>query len=100
VRVEPSTGRIVPSFCDEARFRLKYLSGQIVTEAARGSGVRWMGSGNKRTFSLFLDSNHGGGTTMGIFTKDIKTMEDLFLHQLEDIYYAEQQLTKAIPKMA
>jgi ferritin-like metal-binding protein YciE len=38
--------------------------------------------------------------TMGIFTKDIKTMEDLFLHQLQDIYYAEQQLTKAIPKMA
>src|ERR1700761_3619208 len=38
--------------------------------------------------------------TMGLFTKDIKTMEDLFLHQLEDIYYAEQQLTKAIPKMA
>jgi ferritin-like metal-binding protein YciE len=37
---------------------------------------------------------------MGIFTKNIKTMEDMFLHQLEDIYYAEQQLTKAIPKMA
>jgi hypothetical protein len=37
---------------------------------------------------------------MGIFTKDIKTMEDLFLHQLEDIYYAEQHLTKAIPKIA
>jgi ferritin-like metal-binding protein YciE len=37
---------------------------------------------------------------MGIFTKDIKTMEQLFLHQLQDIYYAEQQLTKAIPKMA
>jgi ferritin-like metal-binding protein YciE len=37
---------------------------------------------------------------MGLFTKDIKTMEDLFLHQLQDIYYAEQQLTKAIPKMA
>jgi ferritin-like metal-binding protein YciE len=37
---------------------------------------------------------------MGVFTKDIKTMEDLFLHQLRDIYYAEQQLTKAIPKMA
>lgn len=37
---------------------------------------------------------------MGIFTKDIKSMEDLFLHQLEDIYYAEHQLTKAIPKMA
>lgn len=37
---------------------------------------------------------------MGLFTKDIKTMEDLFLHQLQDIYYAEQQLMKAIPKMA
>ena len=37
---------------------------------------------------------------MGLFSKDIKTMEDLFLHQLQDIYYAEQQLTKAIPQMA
>ena len=27
--------------------------------------------------------------SMGIFTKDIKTMDDLFFHQLEDIYYAE-----------
>lgn len=37
---------------------------------------------------------------MGLFTRDIKTMNDLFLHQLQDIYYAEQQLTKALPKMA
>ena len=36
---------------------------------------------------------------MGIFTKDVKTMDDLFLHQLQDIYYAEQQITKALPKM-
>ena len=36
---------------------------------------------------------------MGLFTKDIKTMEDLFLHGLQDIYYAEQQITKALPKM-
>lgn len=34
---------------------------------------------------------------MGIFTKDIKTMDDLLLHQLQDIYYAEQQITKALP---
>jgi ferritin-like metal-binding protein YciE len=27
---------------------------------------------------------------MGIFTQDIKTMEELFIHQLQDIYYAEQ----------
>ncbi|WP_022722354.1 ferritin-like domain-containing protein [Rhodopseudomonas sp. B29] len=37
---------------------------------------------------------------MGLFTKDIKTMDDLFIHQLQDIYYAEQQLVKALPKMA
>jgi ferritin-like metal-binding protein YciE len=37
---------------------------------------------------------------MGLFTKDIKTMDDLFVHQLQDIYYAEQQLLKALPKMA
>jgi len=36
---------------------------------------------------------------MGLFTEDIKTMDDLFLHGLQDIYYAEQQITKALPKM-
>src|SRR3954447_22603787 len=38
--------------------------------------------------------------TMGLFTKDIRTMNDLFVHELQDIYYAEQQLVKALPKMA
>lgn len=37
---------------------------------------------------------------MGLFTRDIKTMDDLFVHQLQDIYYAEKQLLKALPKMA
>ena len=36
---------------------------------------------------------------MGIFTKDIHTLEDLFAHQLKDIYYAEHRITKALPKM-
>jgi ferritin-like metal-binding protein YciE len=36
---------------------------------------------------------------MGLFTKDIKTMQDMFLHGLQDIYYAEHQITKALPKM-
>jgi len=36
---------------------------------------------------------------MGLFTKDIETLGDLFLHQLQDIYYAENQITKALPKM-
>jgi len=36
---------------------------------------------------------------MGLFTKDIKTMEDLFVHTLRDIYYAEKQIVKALPDM-
>ena len=36
---------------------------------------------------------------MGIFTKDIHTLEDLFAHQLKDIYYAEHRITKALPTM-
>jgi ferritin-like metal-binding protein YciE len=36
---------------------------------------------------------------MGLFTKDIKTMEDLFIHGLQDIYYAENEIIKALPKM-
>jgi ferritin-like metal-binding protein YciE len=36
---------------------------------------------------------------MGLFTKDIKTLDDLFVHTLQDIYYAEHQITKALPKM-
>jgi ferritin-like metal-binding protein YciE len=36
---------------------------------------------------------------MGLFSRDIKTMEDLFLHTLQDVYYAENQILKALPKM-
>jgi ferritin-like metal-binding protein YciE len=36
---------------------------------------------------------------MGLFTKDIKTMNDLFVHQLRDIYYAEKQLVNALSEM-
>jgi ferritin-like metal-binding protein YciE len=38
-------------------------------------------------------------TTMGLFTKDIKTMNDLFVHQLKDIYYAEKRIVGALPTM-
>jgi ferritin-like metal-binding protein YciE len=36
---------------------------------------------------------------MGVFTRDIKTMDDLFVHTLRDIYYAENQIVKALPDM-
>ncbi len=30
----------------------------------------------------------------------VKTMEDLFIHELSDIYSAEKQMTKALPRLA
>jgi ferritin-like metal-binding protein YciE len=36
---------------------------------------------------------------MGWFSADITTMNDLFLHTLQDIYYAERQIEKALPDM-
>jgi ferritin-like metal-binding protein YciE len=36
---------------------------------------------------------------MGLFTKDIQSLEDLFVHGLKDIYYAENQILKALPKL-
>jgi ferritin-like metal-binding protein YciE len=40
-----------------------------------------------------------GTNLMGLFSKDIKTMDDLFEHTLRDIYYAEQRIVKALPDM-
>jgi ferritin-like metal-binding protein YciE len=40
-----------------------------------------------------------GVEPMGLFSKDIHTMDDLFVHTLRDIYYAEKQLVKALPEM-
>ena len=36
---------------------------------------------------------------MGLFSKDIKNLEDLYQHGLKDIYYAENQIVKALPKL-
>lgn len=36
---------------------------------------------------------------MGFFAKDIETLDDLFVHTLQDIYYAENQIIKALPAM-
>jgi ferritin-like metal-binding protein YciE len=36
---------------------------------------------------------------MGFFTKDIKTMNDLFMHGLQDLFYAENQIAKSLPDM-
>ncbi len=36
---------------------------------------------------------------MGLFSSDIKSFDDLFLHTLQDMYYAENEITKALPDM-
>ncbi len=36
---------------------------------------------------------------MGLFSSSINSLDDLFVHTLQDIYYAENQITKALPKM-
>src|SRR3954462_7108547 len=39
------------------------------------------------------------GTVMGLFGTHIAKLDDLFVHTLQDIYYAENQITKALPEM-
>ncbi len=36
---------------------------------------------------------------MGLFSRDLRTMDDLFVHTLRDIYYAENMIVKALPDM-
>jgi ferritin-like metal-binding protein YciE len=36
---------------------------------------------------------------MGLFSRDIKTMDDLFVHTLQDIYYAENKIVNSLPDM-
>ena len=36
---------------------------------------------------------------MGFFSKDISTLDDLFVHTLRDIYYAERQIVTSLPSM-
>jgi ferritin-like metal-binding protein YciE len=36
---------------------------------------------------------------MGLFSRDIKNMDDLFVHTLRDVYYAENQIVKSLPDM-
>lgn len=36
---------------------------------------------------------------MGLFTKGIHNMDDLFTHTLRDIYYAENKIVQSLPEM-
>jgi ferritin-like metal-binding protein YciE len=65
-------------------------------------GVRYVGSGDvaaQRVKQLQKEAKQQEDFTMGFFSKDIATLDDLFVHTLQDIYYAENQISKALPTM-
>jgi ferritin-like metal-binding protein YciE len=72
---------------ESARYRQPYA----LRIARREKGTA---NGDQRSISITAKE-----TSMGFFTKDIKTMDDLLIHGLQDIYYAEQQILKSLPKM-
>jgi len=63
-----------------------------------------------RIFTGASGKAHGGGSRVTNqptnqpppedFYMTVKTIEDLFIHELSDIYSAEKQLTKALPRLA
>jgi len=53
----------------------------------------------KTADALSLPPNGRKDGAMGFFSGDIETMDDLFVHTLRDIYYAEKQILKALPEM-
>jgi ferritin-like metal-binding protein YciE len=56
-------------------------------------------SSGQSTEAVTQNAQPEGYLDMGLFTTPIKTLDDLFLHTLQDIYYAENQITKALPMM-
>jgi ferritin-like metal-binding protein YciE len=89
----------VPSACNAAEFRAAGRNNGVAFWLGLLSAIEHIGvpaiSGPRDQVP-----KKGRMSAMGLFTRDIKTMNDLFVHQLQDIYYAEKQLVKALPKMA
>jgi ferritin-like metal-binding protein YciE len=67
-------------------------------EGVTGSAIAGTSLVNQRfRLAAWLAGNEEDA--MGLFSKDIKTMEDMFVHGLQDIYNAENKITKALPKL-
>jgi ferritin-like metal-binding protein YciE len=69
----------------------------------RGVGQSPLRNGNLVFGKSFSESQiyhtQSKDDTMGLFSKDIQTMDDLLLHGLKDIYYAENQIVKSLPSL-
>jgi hypothetical protein len=46
--------------------------------------------------SFYSQANISEDQIMGFFSKDIESMDDLFVHTLRDIYYAEQKIVRSL----
>jgi ferritin-like metal-binding protein YciE len=77
------------SFARQCEFGEEPMHGSFVCQGARAFA---------RTVRSYTN-NPGRTRVMGMFTTSIKTMDDLFLHTLQDIYYAENQIVKNLPSM-
>ena len=73
------------------------LERELILTKRRGNMPPLPGVGTMRPAgtSLLLSEQ----PAMGLFSKDIKNMDDLFVHTLRDIYYAEKQIVKSLPEM-
>jgi ferritin-like metal-binding protein YciE len=71
---------------------------ECASQGLAAVGAPWELQPDQRRFIIAIIANEER-QNMGIFTKDIKSMEDLLIHGLQDIYYAEQQIIKSLPKM-
>jgi ferritin-like metal-binding protein YciE len=103
IRAWAPAAPLVPTPCDVPMFHREVFAVRRNNPAfgrlAVVSAIEHLGVPATNWPHCYVPQNKGC-ETMGLFTKDIKTMNDLFVHQLQDIYYAEKQLVKALPKMA
>src|SRR5438552_1105078 len=83
-----SAGMALSSFDDAQTTFIRMLSSRSCVGTCR-----W-----QRAFCICAESDQQE-FAMGLFTKDIETMDDLLLHGLKDIYYAENQIVKSLPKL-
>ena len=93
--------------CSNGRFRMAFRAAFSESSGNNASADR-LTRDSSRTWMAPTGLEEAGGFVfprlrtfaMGLFAKVIKTMDDRFVHQLQDICYAEKQLVKALPKMA
>jgi ferritin-like metal-binding protein YciE len=69
----------------------------FIRQAKKKKNRSSLNCGCTKLSALFASRKEG--TAMGFFSKDIKTMDDLFVHALRVIYYAEKQIVQALPEM-